>query len=370
MIAAIAISSLLVAPVMAQLRPDKSINELTIGTATAASADLTDELASMRPSALQAVDQNRASIIDTLVNHWASELSAGSDKKAAAAQIAELRESLSSLRADQLMAASHARTLIGLRHIFGAADAAQASEKAKQAEKHQSGAQKTLGSSLGDLVYTPIPPCKLVDTRSPGTGYYYPAGGAFAASQKRTYDAYLGCGSIPSFGVRAIQVSVNTQYGGAGGGILSMMANGAAAPVTNIFYSGYAPVTTVILLSNNLFDAQISGVAGADLIVDVVGFFAAPEATALQCQSITGPSTMVAAGAYRDLGTVTCPVVGGWTAISAGIITIGDVVIADNAQAYVAGGNGNAWRMAVKNTDMLNPRSVVVTVACCRIPGR
>ncbi len=56
--------------------------------------------AKMPPSALLAVDQNRASIIDTIANFWRTELATGPDAKAIDARVSELRESLSLLRAD------------------------------------------------------------------------------------------------------------------------------------------------------------------------------------------------------------------------------------------------------------------------------
>jgi hypothetical protein len=144
LIAALAVGMLLMAPAMAQLGAVKPLAEPT-PEAVATAYDLKALLAKMPPSALLAVDQNRASIIDTIVNHWTTELSAGSDAKAALAHVVELRESLAALRADHLMASSHARTLAGLRHIFATADAAQATEKATQSEKKQSDGQKTLG---------------------------------------------------------------------------------------------------------------------------------------------------------------------------------------------------------------------------------
>jgi hypothetical protein len=214
-------------------------------------------------------------------------------------------------------------------------------------------------------VYTPITPCKLVDTRTPGTGYAYAAGGAFTNGQKRTYNSYSSCGPTVA-NMAAIQVSVNTQYTGAGGGILSLMANLAAAPVTNIFYFGYAPVTTVVPVNGSgaggLFDAQISGVAGADLIIDVVGYYAAPVATALDCALVVGTPINVSAGAYVSMGITSCAT--GYTAVNGGFSAFADVVMADNYQS-----SNSSWYMNVKNTGGV-VRAVAPQITCCRIPGR
>jgi hypothetical protein len=361
LLAAIAVGGLLAQPVMAQLSIIKPTVDSEAATLTAG-GELNPSIASIAntaPSALRAVDQNRVSIIETIVNQWKGEL-AGTGSKEQDTLVNELRSSLSALRADNLLAASTTRTLDGLKLLFAFSDEQAKASGALGKGDHQ----KTLGSFTNDLVYTPITPCKLVDTRTPGTGYSYAAGGAFAASQKRTYDSYTFCGPIPA-NTAAIQVSVNTQYGGAGGGILSLMANAAAAPVTNIFYAGYAPVTTVVPVNGpgngGLFDAQISGVAGADLIIDVVGYYAAPVATALQCQYTTGPALSVAAGLYQTMGTVACPT--GYTAVSQSFQASSNVVLADNYPV------GTGWFMAVKNVGGV---AVTVTPAaqCCRIPGR
>jgi hypothetical protein len=368
LLTALLVGTLLVQNAGAQSSKEAVLNASAVApTTTTAAADISALVAKSPASALLAVDQNRGSIIETIVNFWQADASASKDASVRVAEGAELRATLSSLRADHLLAASNARTLDGLKQIFAFADAGTVANK--DADSVKSGqksaiAPASLGSLTNDLVYTPITPCKLVDTRTPGTGYSYAAGGAFAASQKRTYDSYNFCGPIPQ-NIAAIQVSVNTQYGGAGGGILSLMANAAAAPVTNIFYAGYAPVTTVVPVngpgSGGLFDAQISGVAGADLIIDVVGYYAAPVATALQCQYATGPAVSVAAGAYQTMSIVACAA--GYTVVGPAFQAANNVVLADN---YPSGGG---WFMAVKN---VGASAVTVTPAaqCCRIPGR
>jgi hypothetical protein len=363
-VAALLASTLLIAPVMAQLGAVKPVVEPTTETQTVFENDLKASMANMAPSALRAVDQNRFSIIETIVNQWRGELT-GTDAKAQDALVSELRSSLSALRADNLLAASTARTLDGLKVIFAFSD-----EQAKTLAAVSKGErQKVLGSLTSDLVYTPMAPCKLVDTRSPGTGYIYPAGGAFALSEKRTYNSF-SCPFTPS-NAAALQVSAVTQYTGAGGGILSLMANGAAPPLTNVFYGGYSPVTTVVPVNGaspgGLFDAQISGVAGADLIIEAVGYYAAPQATALTCTIVAGPTVSSPINGYTYLGLTTCPT--GYTAVSGGFDAPGNVVMADNRQFNSAGGNGNAWNMYVKNLSGA-AQNVTPQISCCRIPGR
>jgi hypothetical protein len=97
------------------------------------------------------------------------------------------------------------------------------------------------------------------------------------------------------------------------------------------------------------------------LIIDVVGYYAAPVATALQCQYATGPAVSVAAGAYQTMSIVACAA--GYTVVGPAFQAANNVVLADN---YPSGGG---WFMAVKN---VGASAVTVTPAaqCCRIPGR
>ena len=136
-------------------------------------------------------------------------------------------------------------------------------------------------------------------------------GGSFAAAERRSYNAYTGCGPTPA-NMTAILVSAVTSYAGVGGGILSMMLPGAMPPLTNVFYSGYVPVTTVVPVNGaspgGLFDVQISGVSGAALIVEVIGYFAAPVATALDCYVTPAESVSIAAGRLLSIRSAICDV--------------------------------------------------------------
>ncbi len=380
-VGALCLSAVLLQPVTAQIPARgpldaQALSPVVEDAQPLSSADVLKLIAKMPASALLAVDQNRASIIDTVVNQWRTELASASDGKGLEAQIAELRASLSSLRADQLLAASNARTLPGLKYLFAAADAAQATALAsdKATEKASQGAQKRgdgpkgFTSLTSDLTYTPITPCKLVDTRSPGTGYTYANGGAFAASEKRTYNSYSGCGpTVPN--MAAIQVSAVSSYGGVGGGILSMMANLAAAPLTNVFYSGYVPVTTTVPVNGafpgGLFDVQITGVSGAHMIIEVVGYFAAPTPTALQCLSPAFETFPLPIGfnSYHYT-TATCP--SGYTETSAICYNNSIPDIYSMGSGIGSGGGAFcAWRNLSGAA-----QSVQQSTQCCRVPGR
>ncbi len=325
--------------------------------------DINAMLAGMPASALLAVDQQRAAIIETIINQWKPELGGDADSATRVTQVAELRSALGALRADNLLAAANARTLGGLKQIFATVDAL-ALARASGAGQTKSVEVNSFGSLVSDAVYTPIAPCKLIDTR--GTAGYTYFGGSFAAAERRSYNAYSGCGPTPA-NMTAILVSAITSYAGVGGGILSMMLPGAMPPLTNVFYTGYVPVTTVVPVNGaspgGLFDVQITGVSGAALIVEVIGYFAAPTPTALDCYVTPAESVSIAAGynAYRFTTSVCAT---GYTAVSPYCFDGGFAGVYSSGSGVA----GNAW-CGWKNVGG-TAATISQATQCCRVPGR
>jgi hypothetical protein len=323
-------------------------------------------------SALLAIDKNRGAIIDTIVEQWRGEIGTVVTPQALNMQMSDLRASLSKLRADKLLAASLARTYDGLKRVFAEADAADK--------------PKTLGSLGNDSVYTPITPCKLIDTRGlTGTPI---TGGAYAAGEKRTYTIAGLCTGLPTTDLNAIMVSAATQNTGAGSGILSLMGVGVAAPVTNIFGpNAYASVTTIIDTNiTGQFDAQISGVAGVALILDVVGYFAAPVATRLDCFDTAAASSAVllAIGSNETVVSDRCDAsifgLYSYRAVSANCTT-GDsaflAIVGIGTEVHTTGvfpvlpssGERATCTFGNRGTNT-STATRTVSAKCCRIPGR
>jgi hypothetical protein len=375
LLTALLVGTLLAQNAGAQSAKEAVLNASAIAPATTtAAADVSALVAKSPASALLAVDQNRGSIIETIVNFWQADASANKDASVRATEGAELRATLSSLRADHLLAASNARTLDGLKQIFVFADAGIAANKdadsTKSGQKNAT-APASIGSLASDTTYTPITPCKLVDTR--GTSGYAVAGGAFAASEKRTYNSYSSCGPTVQ-NMAAIQVSAVTSYGGAGGGILSMMANTAAAPITNIFYAGYAPVTTTIPVNGTspggLFDVQVSGVAGAHVILEVVGYFAAPTPTALQCVNVDafGAASTWNNATTKSVSFPACTAGYTRTGVSCGFngTAPAGVLLQEGSASF----NYCQWYNNSGAVQSANVTNLQAVSTCCRVPGR
>ena len=77
---------------------------------------------------------------------------------------AQLRELLMAMRADQLLAASLAGSLEGLRNVVATALVSEARVKRVAAAREGAGGRDQ------DVVYVPVTPCRLVETRGTFAG--------------------------------------------------------------------------------------------------------------------------------------------------------------------------------------------------------
>lgn len=242
------------------------------------------------PSPLLAIDQNRRTVIDRIVGDWGDALvqaNAGVDK-------AQLRVMLAAMRADQLLAASLAGSLEGLRNILASAlVATSAVNPALQA--------KVLGDTAADLVYTPVQPCRLFDTRPSQNG-----AGALVPSVIRTYSATApvplqggpgGC-TAPA-GAAVAMIQINTLSPPAAG-ILQGGASGTG-PFTDALtlYQPGDMYGTSVAMPLRVVDGRFDLVAlysGVEVAGDLMGYFRAPQG---------GFVSSVTAGTGLTGGTIT-----------------------------------------------------------------
>jgi hypothetical protein len=109
------------------------------------------------PSALLTIDQNRSTVVERIVDEWGDRLATSN----AGITSEQLREILSGLRADHLLAASLAGSVAGLRDVVSGA-LVRTDAAVSPARMHT----KALGDTGDDLVYTPVVPCRILDTRN------------------------------------------------------------------------------------------------------------------------------------------------------------------------------------------------------------
>ena len=149
---------------------------------------------------------------------------------------------------------------------------------------------KTLGSTTGDLVYTPVVPCRILDTRV--VGGPIAAGGtrsflALAANAGTNFTSQGGSNTncnVAAVGASAVAINV-TAVTPAGGGYATVYPYGSSAPLAaslNYRLGTVVNNTVIVGVPNPLTirDFTIFTFAQADYVADIVGYFSPPEATA------------------------------------------------------------------------------------------
>jgi Chaperone of endosialidase len=268
-----------------------------------------------RPDALLTVDMNRSSIIEKISSQWAREFPT--------AKLAAFNTKLGALRADELLAVSFSGTLDGVLEVL-AQSPATASTNARPAigvaqnlyasraelktpnsvaiaaragyslpaipaaqnsiisgeilENNVADKSKAVGEIEQDLVYTPVTPCRLLDTRTGQASALGTLGGVMTNQTTRTLAAGGKCG-IPATGVRSIFLSFHAYtFNPSVLGVIAFQKTGAPVTGLSATWTGavWATGTTISgTLDNGSFDVFVGNGAAmtADMVVDVVGYF-------------------------------------------------------------------------------------------------
>lgn len=313
-----------------------------------------------RVDPLVSVEQNRAEIVGGLVAQWRDQFAAGKQ--------AELRNTLMGLRADKLLAVSAVQdpkllaTVLergDFLALFPGSDETLPGDGASPTDLPSGG--KALGSASADLVYTPVAPCRLYSTFGPGGAL--PTGTTFSPNTRRTIVPAGNCGIPSAAGVVGVVMTlVAANVTPAAGGYVQLLAPGSASSaVAMTFNVGQVFSSANTLVATNSaanFDIVVGG-TGAEVLVDVFGYYAPPVATALQCVD-TANNTVndVAAGGTVNVSAPSCPV--------------GYTQTATNCET-------SSWLMPIvffhagtcsaRNNDA-SPQDIRASRTCCRVPGR
>lgn len=234
---------------------------------------------------------------------------------------------------------------------------------------------KAFGSPGSDLVFTPISPCRIVDTRL--------VGGAFAANSTRTYKTYTAttfasqggaatnCG-IP-LNVSAISVKIASQAATGSGFFTAYPFNETQPNAASLNYNVSMPGINVYSNESHIglcrpacaADFSVFSKASTQLIIDVTGYFAEPEATALDC-SVVSETGFLALLSGLQPKSVTCPA--GYTATGGGCG--GPLGLAvSNSQPVITGGQPQGHRCDFVGS-LVGILGYEVSATCCRLPGR
>lgn len=225
-----------------------------------------------------------------------------------------------------------------------------------------------LGSLGEDLVYNPIQPCRIADTRV--------AGGVIGAGQTRNFRvagvASFGdqggnagnCGlqaETPSAVVLNITAVTPSQAGFA-----TVFPQGSPQPGTSSvnYVAGAIVNNTIISRTPNPAatpEVSVFSFAQSHFVLDIVGYFAPPRATALACVESGLASTTIAAGATGQVIAPSCP--GGYAGIELDCESgswLMPIVFSSLRGGGICGARNGGATSAVLSASR----------RCCRVPGR
>lgn len=315
------------------------------------------QLSVQHQEALQQVIEDKASYASSIVSRW--EETARTSGKWDASYTSDLYIALMKLTPDNLLAAGEATSFEGMMTALATGHSAAISPN-------------SLGDIADDMVYTPVTPCRIVDTRN--------AGGIIAANTSRAFDVdgssfgtqggYNGSCGIPYGVAQAVAMTI-TSTGSTGAGYLTAWSVASSQPFSSVlnFSTGQNVANTTIVPTdpgpgNDFY--LFSGLAASHAVIDVVGYFAAPVATALDCTSVASAFVAVPVNEWTAV-YASCPAGrtatgGGWNSSEG---TLGYPGVWTNSFAN----SSSTWVTWVDNQTN-GARSVQTLVTCCRVPGR
>lgn len=226
---------------------------------------------------------------------------------------------------------------------------------------------KTLGALGSDLVYTPVAPCRILDTRNV-------AAGAIAANSTRNFIAFgvssfagqggsaTNCGVNP---LAATAVAINlTAVTPTAAGFATAYPFGTTQPLAaSVNYAAGAIVNNALIVQTPnpiaSFDFTLYTFASSHYVADIVGYFAPPVATALQCvETANTIVNNIPAGGTENATAPVCAT--GYTQ------TATNCEASDWLVPFVFFHNGTC---SARNNSAV-AQEIRASRTCCRVPGR
>lgn len=228
-----------------------------------------------------------------------------------------------------------------------------------------------IGSLDQDLIFIPITPCRIFDTRPSqgGTGFI-PTGGTkdFIVSGTASYAAQGGagtnCGVVDGTNVAAAAINM-TVVSYAAPGYITAYPLGTTKPLAATVNFGANDVRgnmAIVKVSQTggLDDMSIFASQQTDVIGDVVGYYSRPRGTNLACSNPPEATLLVAPGVLGRLAIPACA-----TTNSYGGGSSTPYCSTDGLDMVSYGGNGAC---AMKNMGSM-PATITAGRRCCGIPG-
>lgn len=363
-----------------------AIAVLTAGEVLAQATILSgpDPALAAREQELAAITADRGRVVREIIDQWRSSLRAANPALNDDGGLSQFTAALLSTAPEVLLAASRAQSYEELTTLL----AGRTQDPSVIALEPGKAIPNTLGSTSGDLVFTPITPCRIFDTRVAGgsfagkigPGGTWPGGNWFSVNLAN-FSGQGGATSCPgmptTFDPSAVAINV-TSAGQTGVGNLRLVECGGGLPLVSLLnytpgvnLANAAVVRSAIGCplgpggSNDLFVYSTN--SASDVVVDLMGYYSAPEATALSCTNVTASDASVADHETASL-TATCPA--GYTVSGGGFYTnLSSTGGANGMVWYRSRPFGNGWNCHGQNFVGVTLTADCYAV-CCRVPGR
>jgi hypothetical protein len=357
---------------------------LSLTCASAIAANATPAHASnafaSKPDALLQIDMNRSAVIEKIVESWKKELPA--------AQVESFKQKLEGLRADHLLAANLSGSFDGVLEIVNRIETANQTAPQLQTVPLSADKAKALGDSAIDLVYTPIAPCRIFDTRSTsgpfvangtnsGVTRFFDVDGTDLTAQG---GSATGCNIAAS--ARAVVLAISPisppttgWFVGADVGTTIPFASGTLFNYSsNLTLSTFTVVMPMLGGGGSDIQLQARGVSAYSVhaVGDVTGYFAPPVATPQQCQFWFTSTNLTAGSGYNSVTSPSCSA--GYTPTSrscySGTNSANNYLQSSgqfgNTGSGGAGANAQLCEWWVGGSGFTGTASIT----CCRVPGR
>jgi hypothetical protein len=232
-----------------------------------------------------------------------------------------------------------------------------------------------LGDDANDLVFVPVTPCRIIDTRV--------AGGAIPANTTRGFDVTAvssysfqggdasncgGAGAAGSFAAAAINFTVVTPSAAGFMTAFPFLTTQPLAATVNYTAGDIRGNLAIVKLDqgSSVNEMNVYTFAQTHLVADIVGYFIEPQATELECIELTSPGTNITAGSFGTQSTADCTagytITGGGCSMSTfdGRVVTSRLIVTGSSQSQFC-----AFRNEGASTI-----SGVAYARCCRTPGR
>ncbi|MFY2763264.1 hypothetical protein [Arenimonas sp. MALMAid1274] len=230
---------------------------------------------------------------------------------------------------------------------------------------------KALGDTATDLVFVPIPPCRLFDTRL--------AGGQIAANTVRGFDVTAvsdysfqggaanncgGAGAAGSFAAAVINFTVVTPSGAGYITAYPFLGTQPLAATLNYTAGSIVGNSAIVQLDQGASANELSvySFAATHLVADITGYFINPAVTQLQCVEVTDSAT-INAGAVGSVTSLACAATYRLTGGSCSASTFSGRLVTSRTLA-------DERHFCAYANDGASALTATAYGRCCRVPGR